>query len=138
MLLVFDPYGERLYHLPTPSFASRAVVRRWDELHRFTPVADCTVVLLRDLDASDDLACLEGYRRRFPAQPLVLVVACTAANVRHLPSLAGCEMVWLEEVERVVSRAVRRAIRNAPPREDADTLAEPPPAAPLPYGRLPF
>lgn len=113
MILVFDPRGELLFRLSDSTFSSRAVVQRWEDLHRFAPIADCCVVFVRWLDEAEDLRRLERYRRSFPNRATVLVLERRTENLRYLHRLPDWEVVWLSDVERDLTRAVGRAIGAA-------------------------
>lgn len=119
MLLVFDPGGLLFYRLSDSTVSSRAVVQRWDDLHRFASISECCVVCVRWLDDPDDRRRLAGYRRAFPRQPTVLVVERRAENLPYLERFPGWELVWLADVERRLAAGVARAIEAARP-DDLD------------------
>jgi hypothetical protein len=107
-LFCADPGLLRRVASAIPSGLETCVTDRWTVFERAAARASCAVIALRWLH---DFFGLSTSALDTPAieRPLVLVTARDADNARLLKDIRADEVVWLQDVERELPRALRRA-----------------------------
>jgi hypothetical protein len=95
----------------------------WLAFELRVPVAQCAVAVVPWLWADDAVSQIAAVKSRSPLIPFVVVTAKDADNVRRLGTVAVEEIVWCNEVERALPRAVTSARSRGALRRFADALA---------------
>jgi hypothetical protein len=98
----------------------------WPAFERLAAAARCSVVVVPWLNGDGQLGRLADLRRRLPLQPLVVITAKDADNVRLLGGLLIEEVLWLDEIPRRLAAAVASASQTDRLTRMADALGTAP------------